>query len=416
MSRSPRDQIIRGGVTEDWTPIASTIYGSDHRRTLALVKLERRLPLANVTLFDSEDIMTVVNAITNPIVVDKSAGQTSGSTTIKYEKEKSEEFWERTSVSSWSGPINLFGRVQTADADTKGQFPETLKPGIWYEAGIFVSGHGPLTTDPILQSSVKVFCVWQKPVETKLITDENRGFGGTWYFHQLHTKVATDIMIIGVSRSKPVLDSNGIPQLKSPEGKPTAPLANSNDHQVEINPLLPGTHFFFAAVVTDSAGNWEVKQDEFTTFRRQFTVQFPTIHIFNDGDPGSYGEGEFWFRVYFGGPRNQNVIQDFHMPTQDIDDWGETDRPYSVGFAHVGALKAVDAGQEEVWVSSWGVEHDGIFEPDERAHSRDTILGFPVGRNVENVPGGFLKLDCVTTSDDDFHYGVDVQWSVSYMA
>src|SRR5262245_18424467 len=108
MSRSPRDQIIRGGVTEEWTPIASTIYGSDDRRTLALVNLECRLPLADVTLFDSEDIMTVVNAITNPIAVDKSARQTSGTTTIKYEKEKSEEFWERTAVSLWSGTINLF--------------------------------------------------------------------------------------------------------------------------------------------------------------------------------------------------------------------------------------------------------------------------------------------------------------------
>jgi hypothetical protein len=98
MTRSTRDKIIRSGVTEDWTPVASTTYGWKDQRV--------------------------------------GKGQTSGSTTIKYEKEKSEEFWERTSVSSWSGPINLFGRVQTADADTKGQFSETLIQCASFQRGI----------------------------------------------------------------------------------------------------------------------------------------------------------------------------------------------------------------------------------------------------------------------------------------
>lgn len=359
--------------------------------------------------------MTDVNATTNPIVVDQAAGETNGSTTIKYEKEKSEELWERMPGSSWSGPINLFARVQTADADTKGNFPENLKPGQTYEVGIFAGGHGPVTTDPIRKFYLKVFCVWKEPEDRHLITDENRDFGGTWYWHHVHTKIPTDIMSIGVSRIKPTIDSNGIPHLQSPDGAPTAPLVVTNDHQVEINPLLPGNPYFFVVVVTDAFGNWEVKQEEFTTFRRKLTVQFPTVHIFNDGDPSSYGEGEFWFRVYFGGPRNQNVIEDFHLPTQDIDDWGKTDRPYPVGFAHVGSLAVVNPGQEAVWVSSWGVEHDGIFEPDERARSRDKTLGLPAGRNVEEVSNASVTLDCVTTSNDDFHYGVDVRWSVSYM-
>ena len=87
--------------------------------------------------------MTNVNATTNPIVVDQAAGDTNGSTTIKYEKEKSEELWERMSGSNWSGPINLFARVQTADADTKGNFPENLKPGQTYEVGIFAERSRP---------------------------------------------------------------------------------------------------------------------------------------------------------------------------------------------------------------------------------------------------------------------------------
>jgi hypothetical protein len=368
--------------------------------------------------------MTNVNATTNPIVVDKAAGETDGSTTITYEKERSEEFWERLPGSSWSGVSNtdLFKRAATAEAETKGTFalgaiplPPRLKPGQTYEVGIFVAGHGPLTTDPIRNSYLKVFSVWKKPEGLKLITDQNEAFGGTWYWRQTHTRIPTDIMTIGVSRTKPTIDINGIPHLQSHEGEPTAPLVISDDHQVEINPLLAGNHYFFVVVVTDAFGNWDFQQAEFTTFRRKLTVEFPTVHIFNDGDPFDHGEGEFWFQVYFGGPRHQDVIQEFHLPTQDIDDWGETDRPYSVGFAHVGSLEVVNPGQESVWVGSRGIEHDGIFESDETAHSRDKALGLPVGRFVETVTNSTLTMDCVNTNDSDFHYGVDVRWSVAYM-
>jgi hypothetical protein len=51
-------------------------------------------------------------------------------------------------------------------------------------------------------------------------------------------------------------------------------------------------------VVTDAFGNWEIAWETFTNKSRQLTVQFPTIHIYNDGDPGSYGEEEFLFRRF----------------------------------------------------------------------------------------------------------------------
>jgi hypothetical protein len=358
--------------------------------------------------------MTQIKATANPIVVDKAVA-TNGSTTIEYEKDESEELWELMPGSNWNGPINLFARVQTAEANTKGKFGVNLKPGQTYEVGIFAVGHGPLR-DPIRKSYLKVFCVWKKPEDRQLITDENRAFGGTWYWHQIHTKIPTEIFSIGVSRIKPTIDSNGIPHLQSPDGAPTAPLAVTDDHQVEINPLLAGNHYFFVVVVTDAFGNWEVKQEEFTTFRRKLTVEFPTIHIFNDGDP-EHGEGEFWFQVYSGRQNQPNVIQDFHLPEQDIDDWSGTNRPYAVGFAHVGSLQVVKPGEETVSVSSWAIEHDGfgLFESDEKAHG-NTVLPLPAGRFVETVTNSIFMMDCpVVTTDEDFHYGVDVRWSVEYM-
>jgi hypothetical protein len=52
-----------------------------------------------------------------------------------------------------------------------------------------------------------------------------------------------------VSRTPPTLDANGIPQLHAPEGGPTTPLVTSNDHEVEINPLLAGNKYFFTVDV-----------------------------------------------------------------------------------------------------------------------------------------------------------------------
>jgi hypothetical protein len=368
--------------------------------------------------------MTNVTAATNLIVVDKSIA-TSGITTLTYEKDQREEMWERYAPGAWTPVANtdLFKRVATATADEKGNFslgasplPPPLKPGMTYEVGIFTEQHGPLTTDPIRKASAKVFCIWKKPDARKLITDQNRDTGGTWHWHQIHTSVPTDLAIIGLSRKPPTVDSDGIPHLMSPDGAPTKPLATGNDHQVEINPLLPGHAYFFAAVVVDVFGNWEVAQENITTKRRQLTVEFPTIHIYNDGDPNSVGEGEFWFRVYSGALNMPTLIQDFHLPTQDIDDWSETDRPYAVGFAHIGTPQVVNEPDERVAVSSWAVEHDGIFESDEGAQG-DSRLSLPVGRGFEAVSNQTFLMDCPTsTVDDDFHYGVDVKWSVTYVS
>jgi hypothetical protein len=359
--------------------------------------------------------MTQIKADISPIVVDKEAGKTSGTTTINYDKERREELWEKTNGANWL-QINVHVRTGLGDeANFAGAYPITLKPGGTYEVSVFAAGHGPLSTDPILVTALKIFCLWKKPEVRNLITDQNRSTGGTWHRHQVGTSVPTNIVTIGVSRKAPQVDSNGIPHLQMPDGEPTAPLTTTNNHLVEIKPLFPGNHYFFAVVVADAFGNWDVKQEEFTCLRRKITVEFQTIHIFNDGDPSSYGEGEFWFRVHKGAFNQPKVIQDFHLPTQDIDDWSETDRPYPVGFAHVGSLEVVEPGEQNVGVSSWGIEHDGALDFDEGASSLGTFLPIPTGRFVENVSNNSLKMDCPTsTVDDDFHYGVDVRWSVEY--
>jgi hypothetical protein len=127
----------------------------------------------------------------------------------------------------------------------------------------------------------------------------------------------------------------------------------------------------------------------------------------------SHGEGEFWFSVLEG----DQVSQEFHIPTSDIDDWNETDRPYSLGYAHLGSLKKIEKGQESVLVRSWGVEHDGFMESDEAAGLLTGVsIPIPSGSLVETVINSPFFLDCpVATTGDDFHYGVDIRYSVEYL-
>jgi len=366
--------------------------------------------------------MAELKADPDLLIVDRDAGETNQTTTIVYEKFHRDEVWERTSagvtVGAWT-QVNVHVRTGQGDeADERGKYAVTLKPGEKYEVGIFQEDHGPLVRDVQRLAGLSVYCLFKRPRRGALITDENRAFGGTWCSHQVATNLPTEIVLIGASRNPSMRDSAGIPHPVSPDGAPTIPPTLSTNHVVEIAPLFPGNHYFVSVVVTDRFGNWDAREWEFTALRRKLTVEFPTVHIYNDGDGGSYGEAAFWFRVYAGFRNNPILLQspDFHLPTQDVDDWNETDRPYAVGFAHLGQPQVVPPGQDRVAVASWGVEEDGIFEADEGA-AGDSAIPLPVGRAAENVPNPItFTMDCpVSTTDDDFHYGVDVRWSVTYV-
>ncbi|HEY0078682.1 MAG TPA: hypothetical protein VGB73_08550 [Pyrinomonadaceae bacterium] len=355
--------------------------------------------------------MASLKAEPDIIVVDEDDGETYGNAEIKYQKEPYQELWERTPGSGWE-QINVHVRTKVGDeADTAGRYEITLKPGEVYEVGIYDDDYGPLKGNPHPRANLKVYCLWKKPKVRSLITDRNQDTGGTWHWHQVGTNVPTNIVAIGVSQKPPTLDSNGIPRLIDVEGGPAALLGLTTNHSVEILPLSPGNHYFFVAVVSDVFGNWDVLEVEFVTLRRKLTIEFATLHIYNDGDGSSVGEGEFWFGVYEG----EQIVKEFYLPTHDIDDWSESDRPYPVGFAHIGVPTVVQTGQAGVRVDSHGIEHDGLFENNEAAGFLPVFVPIPSGRYVETVTNEVFRMDCpIATVDDDFHYGVDVRWSVEY--
>ena len=93
--------------------------------------------------------MASVKAEVNPIVVDNEAGQTNGTTTIKYEKERHEELWEKIPGGGWE-LVNVHIRTGRGDeAERNGSFPVTLRPGLIYEAGVYNPSNNPSSPDPI---------------------------------------------------------------------------------------------------------------------------------------------------------------------------------------------------------------------------------------------------------------------------
>jgi hypothetical protein len=354
-----------------------------------------------------------VTATKAPIIVDNEHGETDGSTTIEYHKAPGDELWERSNSTGWSQP-NLFVTVGTADAETEGSYMVTLRPGEWYEVAIFSPNRGP-DKDPQMLADLVVYCVWKRPEARALISDETRAHGGTWHKHGVFTTVPTVLAEIGVSRKAPTTDAAGIPHFTSADGTPIPISAPATMHGVQLLPLYAGQHYWCAYTVVDAFGNWESRVEEFDTHRRKVDVQFQTLHIYNDGDPGGHGEGSFNFTVYKGPfPGSFDVVEDFHLPESDIDDWGETDRPYKLGYAHIGSPETVEPGKANVGVWARGTEHDGVGEENEWDWTDGVDLATPAGDGAEKVTNASMRVDGAYRNDD-FHFGVDVVWSIDYV-
>lgn len=362
--------------------------------------------------------MSTITANPNPIVVDNtiSPPETAGTTTVTYKKEPEEELWEMQPGSGWA-KVNVHTLTGLGDeADFSGTYSIALSPGQIYTAGLFFPLHSPLSTDP-MGTKVVIVAVLKKPTARKLITDHSGTGGGTWLSHGIKTAKPTILFLAGASRSRASNDNTGIPKLVDPDAVIPAPLGPAVSHDVELKPLVPGHHYFLTAMVVDAGGDWEVLEVEQDSLKRKMTVQFPKMVVFNDGDWATTGEAEFWFEVSAGsdsGPAQS--LQSFNLPEPDLDDWGETGRPYALGYAYIeNQPLTVGAGRTRVWVHSWAREDDGPWGDDTAgsAINKGKRLNLPDGPS-EKVPSSSFTMD-VPASSGDLHYAVDVTFNVDYL-
>ncbi|KMO84351.1 hypothetical protein BST22_05230 [Mycolicibacterium chubuense] len=362
--------------------------------------------------------MSAITAHPNPIVVDNtiSPPETAGMTTVTYKKEPEEELWEMQPGASWA-KVNVHTLTGLGDeADYSGSYGITLSPGQIYTAGLFYPLHSPVSTDP-LGTKVVVIAVFKKPTARRLITDHSGSGGGTWLSHGIKTTQPTTLFLAGASRTPAVPGTTGIPQLVDPDAVIPAPLGPAVSHDIELKPLVPGHHYFLTAMVVDAGGNWEVLDVEQDTLKRKMTVQFPKMVVFNDGDWATTGEAEFWFDVSAGDDtRPAQSLQLFTLPEPDLDDWGETGRPYALGYAYIeNQALTVSAERTSIWVHSWAREDDDPWGDDTAgsAINRGKRLNLPDGP-AEKVVSSTFTMD-VPASSGDLHYAVDVTFAVDYL-
>ena len=351
------------------------------------------------------------------IVLDLDAGQSDGTTVVTYEKAMTDELWHQQSGGPWeliADPADLPG-FDGQFAVYGGSYPAQLSLGDAYRVGIFRENRGPLGPRVQLLANLSVVAVGRR-MRSDLILVEQGQTGGTWHSHVVRTREPTRVAVVAASRSGIPIGQDDFPEPTTFEGTTTFPATLMQSHRPVTTDLLAGNDYAYLVLVATPSGEWDYRVVDFTTLRRQLTVQFPRIIVFHDGDANTTGEAQFRFRVMnYAGAGQPELIEEFVTGELTVDDWSESGRPYPMGYAHIGSPQRVDELSNVVWVASLGTEDDSPWGSD-GAWGRDQRLFFPSAEGAEEVTNSFVHIDCPpSTHESSFHYGVDVIWSVRYV-
>ncbi|MGN6030241.1 MAG: hypothetical protein ACTHQE_01120 [Thermomicrobiales bacterium] len=363
---------------------------------------------------------TKVTAQPRKVLIDTQHGATSGVSNITYEKDPDEELWLAYPGDPWDRP-NLFQMIGTADADERGRFNVSVKPGELFQAGIFRKDWGPLSAEPDLIARVPVVGMELDPVPDAIITSMTEEHGGTFVNVSLDTAVPTRLLLAAVSRQEPVENDAHVLTMTKVEGTyerndiSPQPLTLEepfqDSHMFQLKGLIPGRDYYAGVIVLDGSGRWDQRYIAFTLMQRKLTVKIDNLHVNDDGDGETVGEAQFWIRVQYPSDADGNhILQDFYRPTSNINS-GDN---YPLGFVHLGAPQVAGDDETGFWVHTWGSEDDG-WKGDEHAASSAhlNMIEFPVGWD-EQVEEEWWSTDAAPSEGDTFSYYIQGAWWVQY--
>ncbi len=281
--------------------------------------------------------MTQLFASPDVLVIDRQAGQQTGTAHITYSARPGDEprLWERiVGAGPWVRVDLKAPRILSSpsgDPQVDGQFSQTLSPGQVYQVVMYSwDDFDPNEVDPNGPSRrradglVTVIAVLKDPESRELVTSQDQNVGGTWFRKTVST-VQPTTFTLQVSSDPPFVDADGIERFVAPLGTfYGTDLATSHDGQVE--PLLPGNDLFSLTRVVDEVGNWQTLEETIRTRRRKVTIEFDKLHIINDG---ANGDTTAEFRIWV--VEGEAAVKGFFFG--DVDTFEITDRP-SPGEEH----------------------------------------------------------------------------------
>jgi len=333
-------------------------------------------------------------------------------TNIKYDAPQPIFLWRRINGATWTKENLIEGATsatQAAELEKRGKrTTPDLKAGEFVEYGIVAEPSlDPNAAGFRLARFLAYVLIDVLLTPTTLVAagpDTGLFPGGTFVRKRVATASRTRLRM-EVGREPPlVAGPNGFLRLPNPIAERTSGFATL--HDVEADPLVPGTSHIALTLLISETGAWQVVSEDFKTKRRKVTVQFKKFKVLNDGDEDPWGQGdeaEIWFRAYKGSER----VKEFKWGPGQISDVGAASEVF-VDFSDViigpDELNGVDPG---VGLGLYALEKDYFFwipSTDEAQFERpfrgatglrdaSDPLGvstvkpfvFPTGRGRENV-------------------------------
>jgi hypothetical protein len=256
--------------------------------------------------------------------------------------------------------------------------------------------------------------------------------GGTFVSMAFATAVATMVRVqLGANLPNPF--AMGIPGSFAPADVVASVVSDRAKliHKMPTDGLMPGNKFFFVILAWDAAGSWDfiwnttgvaaaTTPELVTLKRRQVSVRLAKLHVFDDSDALSDGEGEFKLVVMQAGtPQTTKFSSSF-----------ESGKPVIVPASmqvNIGP-EVVTPATNAVRVRVDGAEDDSLFGidvgADDLASTDISIgatggepLGFPVGEGKEEVNAQLLALPSkmLTNDEDNLSFLVEIRYSVNYV-